>query len=245
MKVVGARGPSQRQWGDDELTRFFDGMRQNQRATFDHKADEFTRLVDIDDCFERFVQNGLANPKKAILEGLLIVRSHSAFRAAASLVTSGQVSEAYPVMRACIEYAGFALHLNVNNLAETWLRRHDDEKSLKKVRREFAHGAVLASITAKDKKLGSIYERLYDRFIDYGGHPNERGLTSSMTIKTEPGKTQYMPTYRHGNDKALNLGLKNTAHAGLCALHIFQFVFPERFQILDLTARLREIRKGL
>ena len=111
-------------WSDDPLSAFLDQAFKNTLATFVHKHAGFDLLSHIDRSFLRIGEN-LVNPPD-ILGAVLLLRSHSAFRAACRLTLSGQVTDAFPPLRACLEYALYALHISQNNcLGEVWLRRHD------------------------------------------------------------------------------------------------------------------------
>jgi hypothetical protein len=48
-------------WGDDELTKFLENARQNQRATFANKRGAMAKLVKIDAQFTK-VTKGWLNP---------------------------------------------------------------------------------------------------------------------------------------------------------------------------------------
>lgn len=119
-------------WGDDELSKFATDAFKNSLATFVHKREETQLLVAVDKCFHLIAQN-LSNPPN-FLVAIFLARSHSAFRAAARLATSGQIPESYVLLRSCIEYALYGLHIHINSeAAETWILRHDDESAQKSV----------------------------------------------------------------------------------------------------------------
>ncbi len=124
-------------WGDDSLSSFLDMAYKNVLATFVRKrrGHGVDLLIRIDQSFLRVGEN-LVNPSDT-LGAVLLLRSHSAFRAACSLSMSGQVTEAFPVLRACLEYSLYALHINRQpDLGEVWLRRHDNHMARSAVRRE-------------------------------------------------------------------------------------------------------------
>ena len=83
-------------WGTDALTAFLDDARRNRFATFANKP-EFKRLIKLDACFLRVVTDWL-NPKD-LLAPFLLMRSHSAFRAACEHAAAGQVVEVFPQIR--------------------------------------------------------------------------------------------------------------------------------------------------
>lgn len=233
-----------RGWTADSLTEFMETAYRNRFATFDNKKDWSRRLIALDGCFMRVAKDWLNPPN--LLIPFFFLRCHSAYRAACEHAMSGQVTDAYPQIRACLEYSGYALHIHKNaGLAETWLRRHDDDATKKKVKNEFTIAKVRATIESADRHAAKVFSDLYERAIDFGGHPNERAITSSMRVIDQGDQKTYESIYLHGDGIALDHAIKTTAQTGVCALEILQAAFPERFEILGVRADLLELRKGL
>jgi hypothetical protein len=231
-------------WSDDALSSFLNQAFQNTLATFVRKQQGFALLVRIDNSFLRIGEN-LVNPPD-ILGATLLLRSHSAFRAACRLATSGQAPDAFPVLRACLEYALYALHINTTPpLGEVWIRRHDDEDAKRRVRREFQHVTVMETLRARDAILHPIIEQLYDRAIDFGAHPNERAITGSMTLQEQPDRVVIQQIYLHGDSLSLDHVIKTSAQIGLGSLCILRHIFRERFDILGLRDVIDQLRREL
>jgi hypothetical protein len=216
---------------------------QNSLATYVQKAPEFTRLSEIDAAFQKICEN-LTNPPDLVAANLLL-RAHSAYRAAVRLATSGQVTEAYPVLRSCIEYALYALHINkAAGLSEVWLRRHDSAHSKKQCIRAFTHGAVLKTLEGVDPQLASALGALYERTIDYGGHPNERGVSGSLTMDESDGGLTFKSAYLQGAGPALDLALKSTAQVALGVLAIFERIFTLKCRLLGVDTEIERIKRA-
>ncbi len=231
-------------WGDDPLSAFLQQAFRNSLATFVQKNPGFELLSRIDRSFLRIGEN-LVNPPD-ILGAVLLLRSHSAYRAACRLTVSGQVTDTFPQLRACLEYALYALRINQNGaLAEAWLRRHDDDASHRTVRREFQHVTVMQTLEAVDPDLHRIIAALYERTIDFGAHPNERAVTGSMVMEREPGRVEIQQIYLHGDSLALDHAIKTTAQVGLGSLCVLQHIFRQRFEILGLRDVIDELRRVL
>ena len=122
---------------------------------------------------------------------------------------------------------------------------HDDSASHQAVRREFKTFILMKTLRSRDRHLCSTIENLYDRTIDFGGHPNERAVTGSMEIKEENKETVFMQIQLHGDSLSLDYALKTTAQIGLGSLCIFQMLFKERFQILGLNSAVERLRAQL
>lgn len=231
-------------WGHDELSKFLDVVHWNNWATFASKPVGFGLLRQIDEAFYTIATN-LHQPQH-VLEPMMLLRSHSAYRAACGLVMGGQVVDAFPSLRSVLEYATYALHIHHNpGHDEVWIRRHDDSASMKACRREFTARKVMATLEAVDKPLHDAIDTLYERAIDYGGHPNERGLTSAMQMKELADGAEFLHAYVVDDGVALTHAIKTTAQVGLGALLIFRTMFKERFDILGITPILDDLSARL
>jgi hypothetical protein len=228
-------------WGSDKLSEFFEAARKQQFATFANFPWAYNVLREIDDCFDVAARN-LSQPKD-ILAAILLVRSHSAYRAACTTATAGQLPESSVLRRSSLEYAGYALHISRHpGLGETWLCRHDDAASLRAARNEFSAASIEKTVTEVEAKLGEIYKELYQRTIDFGGHPNERGVSSNMKLEESADKKEFLQIYLHADELYILGYFEEVARVGFCCLHIFQHIFKERFSILGLKDRLFALR---
>lgn len=233
MPKRGTEMPLPSRWAGDSLSDFIQAAFTNALATFVHKKHAFDHLLRIDGAFGRIGENfdNAANP----LVAAMVHRSHSAFLASCRLAMSGQAVETFPLLRSCLEYALYALHINENStFADVWLRRHDNDESLREVRRVFKHVRVMETLLNRDAALHEDISGLYERTIDFGGHPNERAVSSSATMKREGDTTVIRNQFLHGDSLALDHALKTTAQIGLGSLMVFRLIFRERFDLLGL-----------
>jgi hypothetical protein len=225
--------PFPQRWADDPLSEFMQAAFKNSLATFVHKKHAFDLLLKIDGVFKRIGEN-LNNAGNPITPALLH-RSYSAFLASCRLSMSGQAVETFPLLRSCLEYALYALHITENPaFAEVWLRRHENEESLRKVKRSFQHVRVMETLLNRDAVLHDDLFQLYEQTIDFGGHPNERGVSSSTAMRTEGDEVVIRSQYLHGNSPSLDHALKATAQIGLKSLMVFRLIIRERFDLLGL-----------
>jgi len=232
-------------WGDDRLSDFLEGVRQQQFATFaNNPGDGYSVIREVDLCFVKITEN-LTNPKN-LLAAVLLVRSHAAYRAACATAMGTQLPETFVLLRSCLEYAAYGLHLNANPpLGETWLKRNDDAAALRAMKKAFLGVEGEQTIVATDKELGRVYKGLYERTIDFGGHPNLRGVVSNMLLNETADKRQLQPIYLHANETTVLHALKTTAQVGVCSLHLFQHILAERFMLLGIREKLIELRSRL
>ncbi len=229
-------------WGDDTLTSYLEDYRNNHFATFVGKQDEVGDLTAIDGMLKKLLE-GARDPKPFVPMTFLL-RSHSAYRAAAGAVMAGQLFEAQALLRLCLEHAAYGHYIGVDNaMWERWMRRHDSDAHRKAVRNEFTGAKVEKKLEAADPSVAKAYKTLYERLIDFGAHPNEKGFSMSSNIRREHGDVHIEAIYLHGDGLPLNLALKTTAQVGIAALRIGDLLYPQRFRDLGLDLGLATIMK--
>ena len=127
-------------WGDDALSEHMGKAIHNTRSTFLRIKSQYERLACIDRSFLTICENlsNLSNQSVPWPSLLLMVRTHSGYRAACQLRISGQITESVPILRACLEYSLYALHISKNKVAlEVWLNRDKDDASKTAMLRKF------------------------------------------------------------------------------------------------------------
>jgi hypothetical protein len=233
-----------RHWSDDSLSKFLENAFSNSLATFVRKPTEFQRLSRLDQAFFRIADN--LNETRAVVASLLLMSSHSAFRSACGLAMSGSSTGTFPSLRQCLESSLYALHINQNQiLGELWIHRYENDNSLKLVRKKFSYGKIKSTLKNNDQQLYTIISNLYERTIDFGGHPNERSITSSMTMTHDGQRTDFGLKYLNDDPLSLDHNMKSTAQVGLGSLCVFQHIFPERFQLLGIDTEIDQLRQSI
>ena len=107
------------------------------------------------------------------------------------------------------------------------LCRHDDAASLKGVRNEFSAASIEKTVTEVEVKLGQIYKELYQRTIDFGGHPNERGASSNMQLQESADKKEFLQIYLHADELYILGYFEEVARVG-SAVSIFFSTYLKR-----------------
>jgi hypothetical protein len=228
-------------WGKDSLSEFIDNARNNTMATFVRCPNEYNTLKDIHDIFRYAIDNLISTPEW--FADFFLLKSHAAYLGGVRFSISGQCSETYVVLRSCIESALYGLYMSRNNDGfKTWLNRHDSKESLKRVKNEFKMVNLFATLKATDFQIHDAAKALYDRAIDFGGHPNERALTSLLNKTNVNGGVKFELNYLSGDTPAFRFAVKTTAQCGLCSLLIFKNVYKERFSILGIDGKLDKLK---
>jgi hypothetical protein len=231
-------------WGQDKLSNFIETAQQNTFATFANLKDVFRLFEGIDESFRRIIDN--IDNARDWFPAFFLLRAHSSYLGAVRLSTSGQLPEAYMILRGCLENSLYGFYLfKKPKSVEVWLNRHDDEVAKKKVRIEFKIGPMFKLLSSNDSKLGTVASKLYESTIDYGAHPNAWALLTNLSKKKDDDSIKFELNYLTGKSPALALCLKTNAQVGVCSLMVFKLVFKERFDLLGISDILQKLGRGL
>ena len=231
-------------WGKDDLSSFIDSAQHNELATFDNNKKAYQTLKDVDGIYHGMSES-LANTK-SLIPSLLLLRSHSAYRGASRLTLSGQIPESFVLARSCLEYALYALHIEKNEkLSDIWMNRHKDSDGLKACRKSFKHINVMETLKSVSAKEHDVVQKLYERTIDFGGHPNELAVTSSLKIRHDPEKINFEQFYLVGDSLQLDHGIKSVSQIGLASLFVLRFIWKQRFDMAGYTAKMDTLKSKL
>ncbi|TXT23562.1 MAG: hypothetical protein FD131_5195 [Rhodocyclaceae bacterium] len=230
-------------WGNDRITAFLGSAYQNTWATFHNMKGAYSHLNSIEGLYQK-ATTLLDNKPEAIIPIALFFRAHSAFLTGAGLSMAGQLREAYSVLRGCLEDALYAWHIDrTPGLAEVWLKRDDDEKSRK--RSKIVMRSLLEKLKTTNPAIGESVEKLYERTIDYGGHPNKMAVLSNMRLIRDGDGRRFDTAYLNSDSVPLQLALKTSAQVGIAALLVFDMVFKTRFELASLSKEIAVAKRGL
>ena len=208
-------------WGKDSVSEFIEIARNNMFATFSNLPRQYTVLKDINDLYKYVIDNLINSPEW--FAAFFLLRAHSAYLGSVSFAICGQCAETYMVLRGCLEAAIYGLYLSRNKSGqEIWLSRHDNEKSLRRVKGEFQIVKLLNFLESIDLNIYKTTKLLYDRTIDYGAHPNELALTSLLRKTEEESNIHFSLNYLSGNTPALPFSHENNCPSWLMLSVYFQ-----------------------
>jgi hypothetical protein len=228
------------EWRRGDLFPFIEECWSNSVGIVGNNNVVAARLTAIDEIFFA-VHHGLKPTNEAqLVPSLLFLRSFSAFRAAV-MVGLSLPTDAFPLHRSCLEYAGYAKLVMIKpELAKLWLQR---DQNLSEVRQKFSNRAVREAIEKDDASLSKIYQELYELSIDFGAHPNEKGVLGSVvpgSLATGNMQVLMLP----GDSLQLQHGLKNCGRIGICSLKIFNLVFRSHFSKSNFDAKIAEASRS-
>jgi hypothetical protein len=218
--------------------------RNNTFATFTNLPDQYDLLLNVNNIYKYIIDNLINTPEW--FANFFFLKAHAAYLGSVRFVLSGQIAETYMVLRGCLESAIYGVYLSRNKTSQkTWLSRHDNDESFKRVKNEFKIVKLLSFLDSIDPTTHKTTKLLYERTIDYGAHPNELALTSLLEKKERENGIQFNLNYLSGNTPALHLALKTTAQIGVCSLHIFDNVYRDRFKLLGIAEKLDLLKARL
>jgi hypothetical protein len=217
--------PRPEAWRQGALFPFIEECWSNTVGVVGNNNIVASRLTAIDAIFEETHHNLKPAKWTQIVPALLMLRAFSAFRAGV-MVAMSLPADSYPLQRSCLESAGYArLIASETELGAMWLQRDDEPKLF---RQRFTNGAVRNAIAANDDRLATIYQELYERSIDFGAHPNEKGVLSNV-LKESVGTGTLQFWMLAGDGPPLQHALRTCAQIGICSLRVLNLVFAEQF----------------
>ncbi len=135
---------------------------------------------------------------------------------------STQLTDSYPLIRAMLENAAYAFQIHSSpELNEIFLDRHTDAASLKKTRDSFKIGPIKKLIRDHDETLGTSFDKAYENAINYGGHPNIKGLAlGAEFLEKTDGSYQTIQIYLHSDPIRIAQTMLNLTEAAISATHV-------------------------
>ena len=204
-------------------------------------------MLTIDKTFRDLEKN--LSQEKDLYFALFLQRSHSSFLNSIRLGISGACAETFVLCRNVIECALYSLHIEANeNLWKIWIDRHENAKSNSESRQNFSYKNLIKTLEDKDKNLARIINILYNNTIDFGAHPNQRAITSNITMNNKEvnGSNLNLLTYFLAKDQTTTAHChKAILEIGIGALSIFSNVKPSYFKLLGIDETIEKLKYDL
>lgn len=235
------------EWETDSLSAFLKEAEYNGRVTalkFPPVFDLLKRVHMTLKQFEEAIEKD--NRQEYLVARFLAVRSHSSFLAAIRLAMSGQVSEAFPILRSAIESTWYALHIAKDpkppERSEIWLRRDENTAAKAKCKSEFAVWKVKQTHETLDPNTAKELHGIYEKLIDFGAHPNQPGVMISMKKKSESDKQiDFSVGILYPEPLPILFALRMAVEVAIGTLKTFQLVFPERLKLVGIDLEIEKL----
>ncbi len=224
-----------------DLSKFFDLVHEKQHVSLAQFPEAYALLNDIDTLFSRGGCALLAPQDMPF--SFFLFRCHSSYRAACGAGLAGQRSEAFTLLRSCLELAAYALKMDKDpEERQIWLTQSSNARSQRAARHIFQMENICPAVAGADRRLGQILGILYFRTLKNGAHPSEMAI---MNIGQDMGHRPASQRLLQKDGPALRHTLRSIAEVGLCSLLIFQkiSVFTSHYERAGLDDELLELRK--
>jgi hypothetical protein len=236
------------EWGDDLLARFFADAASNERATAANYPTAFALLRQLHEAFLRAEQMGeKGSAYSTVIPRVLLARAHSAFLASARLALGTQPTEAQILLRSVIEQGWYAVHVATDpaptKRVEIWLRRHESAAAEARSKQEFSVANVRGSHAGVDPRAAEEVHALYETLIDFGAHPNERGVLTSIKKVEDFEINEYQVAILQGDSLRVMMAVKLTITVASAVVGMFRHIYPERFVLIGLDSSLDHINR--
>lgn len=114
---------------------------------------------------------------------LLSMNACTTFLAGVRTALGGHPAAVFPTLRTGLESAAYALLLEREPaLSDVWAQRHRSETDLKACRAQFRFERALRYLKTKVPDIYDLATQGYEGAIDYGAHPNVRGVMGHVSI---------------------------------------------------------------
>lgn len=132
---------------------------------------------------------------------LLSMHAVMLYLAGVRIALGGHFTAIFPTMRTALESACYAYKISKDNdLARTWLDRHDSTEAMRECRKRFS-GAV-ADVADELEEIakgnGAWIKEAYDEAIDHGGHPNVKAILQHSRMSETDDKAIVSLVGLHG-----------------------------------------------
>jgi hypothetical protein len=163
---------------------------------------------------------------------------------------SGQGFEAQPVLRVAIEQAWYALHVAKDpappSRARLWWDRGGSPQTTQACKDEFTAGNVRRTHEGLDTRTASAMKHLYDGAIDFGAHPNQQGVASSLRIgRSRTDAVTVAVGFLHPGTPVMVAALKGAVDVAVGIAKTVGLIYPERFRIAGVDQEIdRLVRRS-
>lgn len=232
-----------RGWGQDLLTKKIEHAFCNIGVSFLELKPYFELLIKAAEIFEDTSKLLSYLELDELISVSLFARAYSCFFAAVRLSCSGQITEMWVLLRACLENSLYAFYISENpELAKVWTERHDNEDTKRKCKKAFVVKNIWNDLEAKSKSIAKEAKSVYEQSIDWGAHPNERTLFPNLVEK--PEGSGFNLQILNPNLDLMRASLTTIVFTADVVFRIFALIFPDEFQQPNLALKISNLRRS-
>lgn len=128
----------------------------------------------------------------APIAAVLVMNAYTALLGAVREALSGHVVLVFPVARAALESACYALLVSQKAVnADIWLNRNRSTADLKACRKLFTVENAIKILQPIQPEMAEYVRGMYDASIDYGAHPNPLSIMSHFEPTGPQGEDEF------------------------------------------------------
>ncbi|MFT8327449.1 hypothetical protein [Gluconobacter oxydans] len=114
---------------------------------------------------------------------VLFLNAYQMFLGAARMALSGHPAAVFPLVRTALESASYGYLMEQQPaLSNVWGNRHRSEADKKACRNAFTFDKAIKGLAHKAPDIGRLAKESYEGAIDYGAHPNLKGVFGHISI---------------------------------------------------------------
>lgn len=227
-------------WGQTYLTDFLARAQANVRITYLNLKGYFEMLESLGELFKLACESVRYSDRNGFAKACLLGRASGSLFAAVRLSSSGQLSECYTQLRACIESALYAFNMHINQAnGQVWLDRHENEVSRKACVKAFSPKKILDALKIMSPSLGRSIGVHYERCIDFGAHPNERSVSTNLNLSNGKISLRLLNTERGMFHACLLICVA----CGVDVMKAFALLYPNEFTAINAQIRIGNIEQ--
>lgn len=124
--------------------------------------------------------------KSAGIGSILSMNACMMFLAGARMALSGHSAAVFPLLRTALESASYAMIIERDpTLIDVWTNRHQSEADKKASRNAFTFERGAIHLKGLAPEIYGLAKQAYEGAIDYGAHPNVKGVAGHLSIDDE------------------------------------------------------------
>jgi len=216
----------------DELTKRISHAWNNTRVTWSQHKPIVQLLSSINDLFMKYAEVFSKLSKETNIESspaAFLARAYGCYLAAVRMSSSGQITEAFVMFRACIENALYGYYIKENpELGNIWIERHQSKETEKLVRKNFRIVDIFDFLITREPKVGPYIKDMYEKSIDFGAHPNVYSIGCNLQYIEDERKT--IMNIFNNDPYLLKCCLLANVRFGLGCLSVFRLIYPKQLK---------------
>jgi len=229
-------------WGRDKLTQEIEGAFCNIGVSFLNLKPYFELLIKATEIFSDASELLSWSTLDGLIACSLFGRAAGCFLGAVRLSCSGQLTETWVLLRACLENSLYAFYIFKNpKRAEIWIDRHKDEGSKQKCKETFLIRNIWDELKAKSPSIAREMKDFYNKSIDWGAHPNERSLSPNLVGKQDGSGFQLRIV--NPDPEFMRATVIATLITSSVVFRVFSLVFPDMLSHPNLNVKIQNLNQ--